>query len=87
LTPEGQAIRRLADETSRDRVLRARQKTPQEKLSAGSKLFEYAAGITLTGICAQNPGVSEQEARRILAQRLALVERMEKWARTSKQPP
>lgn len=84
--PQAQAIRQLGDEIFRDRVLRARRMRPEEKLSAGSELFEYAAGIALTGICAQNPGISEQEARRILAQRLALVERMEKSAWTSKRP-
>lgn len=78
---QSEAIKQLADEIFRDRVERARRMKPEEKLSAASELFEYAAKITLSGIHMQNPGISEARAREILAERLALKERMEnsKW--------
>ncbi len=51
--------------------------TAEEKFVAGARLFEYACRITLDGIRHENPGASEAEVRRILAQRLALRRKME----------
>jgi hypothetical protein len=66
----------LADEIYRERVLRARAMSPEEKLLAGPRLFEMACRITMDGIRSQNPGVDEVRVREILAQRLALRERL-----------
>jgi hypothetical protein len=70
-------IRRLAEELYRERVEEARRMPPEEKLLAGEELFEYACSITLAGIRNENPGLSEEEYRRILEERLDLRERME----------
>jgi len=78
--PPGSAdaeIRRLAEELYRERVVEARAMPPEEKFLAGEELFEYACAITLAGIRNQFPGVSEEEALRILEARLELRERME----------
>lgn len=65
------------DPIFRDRVLRARQMDPAEKLSAGFELFEYACAITRAGIRSQNPQADDAEVERILAERLALGRRLE----------
>ena len=52
--------------------------SPEEKLLAGEELFDYACAITLAGIRNQFPGVGEEEALRILEDRLELRKRMEK---------
>lgn len=83
---DAQTIRELADDIFRERVRRARRMKPEEKLSAGSELFEYAASITLAGIHAQHPGISDEQALQIFAERLAMRERMEHAAWTSKPP-
>lgn len=71
-------IQRLAEELYAERVLEAREMPPEEKLLAGEELFDYACSITLAGIQAQNPGLSDKEYLRILNERLDLRERMEK---------
>jgi hypothetical protein len=73
-------IRRLADELYLQRVADARAMSPEEKLLAGEELFNYACSITLAGIRDQFPGRSEEEYLRILEERLALRERMERGA-------
>ncbi len=83
---DGDAIRKLADELYRERVLRARAMTPEDKLSACSELEGYAEGITLAGIRAQHPEADETELRRLLHERLRLRDRLEASAWTSKRP-
>jgi hypothetical protein len=61
----------LADELYRERVLRARQTPPEEKVLAGQRLFESACRITLAGIRNQFPGQTEDHYLEILRQRLA----------------
>ena len=72
------AIQRLAEELYRERVADARAMAPEDKLLAGEDLFDYACAITLAGIRDQFPGLSEDQYLRILEERLALRERMEK---------
>jgi hypothetical protein len=68
----------LADELYRERVLRARMTPPEQKFLAGEELFEWACSITLAGIRDQFPDADEAERLRILEQRLALREKMER---------
>jgi hypothetical protein len=49
---------------------------PMEKLLDGFRLFEMACRVTLDGIRAQNPGITEAEAREVLRSRI-LMQR--KW--------
>ena len=69
--------RELIDETYLQRVLRARAMSPEEKLDAGPRLFEYACRITLEGIRHQFPDADERRVQEILAERLALRRKME----------
>ena len=50
---------------------------PEEKLSAGARLFQYASDITRAGIRHQHPAADEAEVERILCERLELAKRME----------
>jgi hypothetical protein len=71
-------IRKLADELYRERVRAARQMSPEEKLLAGEELFDYACAITLAGIRNQFPEATEEQRLKILEERLAWRERIEK---------
>lgn len=70
-------IRQLADALYRERVLRARQTPPEEKFLDGARLFDYACRITLAGIRHQHPEADEARVQQILAERLALQQRLE----------
>jgi len=67
----------LIDELYRERILRARQMTPEEKFRAGPELFEAACEITLSGIAAQHPDTTPEQRLQILRERLALRARLE----------
>jgi hypothetical protein len=69
----------LIDAIYRERVLRARRMSPEEKLLAGPQLFDYACRIVRDGIRNQNPGVTEEQVEVILLQRLALRQRLEEY--------
>ena len=68
----------LADEIYRERVIRARNAAPEAKILAGQRLFESACEITLAGIRDQNPGITEEQCRQILRDRLAWRRRRER---------
>jgi hypothetical protein len=59
-----------------ERVRRAKQLDPMEKLLDGFRLFEMACRVTLDGIRAQNPGITDAEARAVLRSRILL---QRKW--------
>jgi hypothetical protein len=67
---------RPGDELFWERVRRAKQMDPMEKLLDGFRLFETACRVTLDGIRAQNPGISEADAREVLRSRILL---QRKW--------
>ena len=68
----------LIDDLYRERVVRARRTSPEEKFLAGEELFEWACSITLAGIRNENPEFSDQDCKRELDRRLELRERMER---------
>lgn len=68
----------LAGEIYRDRVLRARKMSADDKLWAGEELFEYACSITLAGIRHQFPHYTDADCRAELERRLAW-RRKEDW--------
>lgn len=67
----------LADELYRERVLRARNASPESKILAGQRLFESACEITLLGIRHDFPGLTEDQCRVILRERLVLRRKLE----------
>ena len=67
----------LIDAIYRERVLRARQTPPEQKMLDGPRLFEMACRIMKDGIRHQFPDANEQEVQAILTRRLALLRRVE----------
>jgi len=68
----------LIDDLYRERVIRARRTSPEEKFLAGEDLFEWACSITLAGIRNENPEFSDEACKCELDRRLELRERMER---------
>jgi hypothetical protein len=66
----------LIDDIYRERVRRAREMPPEEKLLAGAELFDWACTIARAGIRAQYPEADEQRVQELLAERLALLNRL-----------
>lgn len=62
----------LIDELYRERVLRARNASPESKILAGQRLFEAACEITLLGIRHDFPEYNEEQCRKVLRDRLAM---------------
>jgi hypothetical protein len=67
----------LLDDLFRERVLRARRTPPEEKLLEGARLFDLTCRIMRDGIRDEYPDADEQRVEEILAQRLALLRRLE----------
>ncbi len=63
-------VKPLADAIYRERVQRARQMAPEERIAAGPELFDYACSITLAALREQLPGATEAELLAALRQRL-----------------
>jgi hypothetical protein len=68
----------LVDAIYLDRVCRARDMPPEQKLLAGPRLFEMACNITRAGIRAQFPDADSNRVEEILRERLALQRRLER---------
>lgn len=71
-------IRELSSAIYWERVRRARQRPPVEKLLDGPRLFDFACRVTRDGIRHQHPEADEAEVSRILRERLALGRRLER---------
>jgi hypothetical protein len=67
----------LADDIYRERVLRARETPPEEKLLAGAVLFERVCRIMTAGIRAQFPDADESRVEQILRERLESARKRE----------
>jgi hypothetical protein len=72
-----QPTKELIDQLYRERVERARQTPPGEKVRAGLQLFEFTTRIMADGIRSQFPDADEQRVQEILRERLALARRLE----------
>jgi hypothetical protein len=72
-----QPTKQLVDAIYWERVKRARQMSPEDKLLAGLVLFELTSGIMADGIRSQFPDADTQRVQEILNERLALSRRLE----------
>ncbi len=72
-----QPTKELIDELYRERVERARQMSPEDKLLAGLDLFDLTSTIMADGIRDQFPDADQQRVQKILRERLALIRRLE----------
>jgi hypothetical protein len=72
-----EGIKELAQAIDRDRMQRASKMKPEDTLSAGIELFEFACDISRAGIIHDFPQADAAEVERILAQRLELGRKLE----------
>lgn len=77
----------LIDDIFRERVLRARQESPEEKLLDGPRLFGMYCRIVADGIRNQFPDADEQRVQEILAQRIALMRRLDERSWIARNEP
>jgi hypothetical protein len=70
-------IPELIDALYRERVLRARQQPGEEKLLDGPRLFEFVCRVMRDGIRGQFPEADDRQVEEILAQRLAVLRRLD----------
>ena len=70
----------LIMDIDRDRIERARQMPPAQRMLAGGDLFDAMAQRMADGIRMQNPGADTQTVRAILRERLAIARRLESCA-------
>lgn len=68
-----ESIRQLADELYREKVLRARAMSPEQKLLAGPDLFDLSCRIMADGIRSQFPELDEEGVLDAVRQRLAIL--------------
>ena len=61
----------------REEIEDARRLSVQQKLELSGDLFDAACEVTLSGIRAENPGISDTDALEILRRRLQLARRLE----------
>jgi hypothetical protein len=74
---DGNSIREDADAIYIERVLRARNTPPDQKLVDGFRLFDRACGLMRDGIRQQFPDASSEEIESHLRQRLQIVRRLQ----------
>jgi hypothetical protein len=65
----------LVDEIYRERILRARATSPEDKLLAGARIFEEVCERIATGLRDENPGADEATIHELLRRRLDLLRR------------
>jgi len=65
-------IRQQAAECHARKIQQAKRMSSDEKFFAGAELFDYACGITLSGIAHQHPLWSKSECREELRRRLGI---------------
>ncbi len=70
-------INQLADAIYRDKVLRARKLTMDEKLSDGFEMFDLSCRLMADGVRYQLGLTDEQEVWRAVAKRLSIVRKMD----------
>jgi len=69
--------KQLIDDLYGDRVLRARETPPEDKLLDGARLFDVSCRIMMDGIRDEHPDASDERVREILKERIALLRRLE----------
>ena len=72
-----QPSRELIDELFRERVERARQMSPADRLFGGLRLFQLTSRIMADGIRARFPEADDRRVQEILREQLGLIRRRE----------
>jgi hypothetical protein len=66
----------LADALYRERVLRARQTPPEERLLDGIRLYDQAVARMRLGVKLQHPAAGDEEVERLLVERIRKMWRL-----------
>ena len=69
----------LIDQLYREEILRARQMTPEERLTAAFEIAPLAHAFMYAGIRGQHPQADEAELLRLARARIAKVRRCNEW--------
>ncbi len=77
----------LMDEIFRDKVLRARQQSPESKIALGFELFETALVRIRGGVRAQFPHFSEEQVEAEVYRRIARVRQVQEHGFYTTTPP
>lgn len=72
-----QPSQELIDDLFWDKVERARQRSPGEKLLDGFELFEQSCHLARMGIRCDYPDASDQEVERLLREQLNRIRELE----------
>lgn len=72
-----QPTKEFIDELFWERVQKARQMSPEDKLLGGLDLFDFTSGIMTDGIRHQFPDADGARVQEILRERLSLIRRLE----------
>ena len=67
----------IIDEIYREKVLRARARTPDERFTDGLELFDESLAWMRDGVRMQHPGFSDEEIEAEVARRFARVRQIE----------
>ncbi len=70
-------LKELQDSIYREKILRARKMTTWERYEASLEQIDFAFEVMLSGVKHQFPEATEEEANRILGQRLDRLRGME----------
>ena len=77
----------LMDEIYRDKVLRARQQSPESKLVLGLELFETALVRMRGGVRSQFPHFTEEQVEAEVYRRIARVRQVQEHGFYTSTPP
>lgn len=72
-----QQIKQLVTDIWRERVLRARRMSIEQRLAAGGELFDSAVAMAEAGIRAQHPEYDVQSVRQEVRRRLLIQQKLE----------
>jgi hypothetical protein len=75
-----QPTKELIDELFWERVQKARQMSPEDKLLGGARLFDRSRRVMADGIRHQFPDADDRRVVEILRDRLARIRRLEEQA-------
>lgn len=72
-----QPTKEFIDQLFWERVHKARQMSPEDKLLGGARLFDRSCRIMADGIRSQFPDADDRRVQEILRERLALIRQRE----------
>lgn len=85
--PDAAQLKELQDSIFREKVLRARSMTEDERFASALELIDFAYEQMLAGVQMEFPDISQDEALKILGKRLDRLRAMEDYGLYVPAPP